>query len=107
MNTDPEVSGSKIRYGPRGKYFTEVVSKEPVSVLISIRGGRVEGVIHVHPEHRLLDEVNEGPPFLAVTEARLHHDGEIIEAGFLALNRAQINWVIPHNELAGDERDGD
>ncbi len=96
-----------MRYGPRGKYFTEVVSKEPVSVLIRTRSGKVEGQIYVHPERRLLDEINEGPPFLALTDARIDENGQVLQTEFLALNREQISWVVPHEEIRGSEQNGD
>lgn len=107
MNISQGAREDKIRYGPRGKYFTEVISKEPIPVLISTQMGQIEGLIYVHPEHRLLDEINEGPPFLAVTEARIDENGEVVETQFLALNREQINWVIPSDEIRGSERNGD
>ncbi|MDX1600199.1 MAG: hypothetical protein R3191_01655 [Anaerolineales bacterium] len=88
-------SREEVRYGPRGKYFTEVIGKEPQRVEIRTPQGRIEGVIHVHPDHRLLDEINEGPPFLAVTDVRLHHEDSIVESSFLALNRSQVLWVMP------------
>lgn len=107
MKVDRGTTGDRIRYGPRGKYFTEVVSKDPVPVLIGTRDGRVEGVIYVHPDNRLLDEINEGPAFLAVTEARVHENGETVMTNFLALNRDQVHWVIPRDEMRGREPNDD
>lgn len=95
----------KVRYGPRGKYFTDVVPKDPQPVVITTSYGRIEGVIHVHPDHRLLDEINDGPPFIAITDARIEQPDGVIEAEFLALNRSQVLWVVPQEENEGDTRD--
>lgn len=95
-------SQEKVRYGPRGKYFTDVIRKQPQPVLIETEHGRIEGVIHVHPDHRLLDEINDGPPFLAITEARVHQGKDVIECPFLALNRERVLWVVP-SEGGGEQ----
>lgn len=92
----------KTRRGPRGKYFTEVIRKQPLRVLIATAQGQVEGVLHVHPDHRLSDEINEGPPFLAITDARISRGNETTETSFLAVNRDRVLWIMPHDEIEGD-----
>lgn len=103
MNRHPPKD--KVRYGPRGKYFTDVVRKDPQQVVISTNFGRIQGLIHVHPDHRLLDEINEGPPFIAITDARIERINDVVETDFLALNRSQVLWVVPVEDEEGSDRD--
>jgi hypothetical protein len=87
------------RIGPRGKYFTEVVRTEPVSVMIQLGDSLISGKIHLHPDHRLLDQLNQEPAFLAVTDAQVEKQDETIASSFLAVRRDRILWVIPQDEM--------
>lgn len=84
-------------FDEKGKFFTAVVSKKPVSVIIQTTLNRIEGKIFVRPDERIKDEMDRPDPFLAVTEARIYAlDGiPITKAPFIAVNRAQIIWVFP------------
>ena len=88
-------------YDERGKIFTKVVSKIPVSVIIQTTGQLIHGKIHVKPEERLSDELNLDERFLPVTNAIIYNlDGQILyEANFLSINRSQIIWILPAAEL--------
>lgn len=81
----------------KGKFFTEVVSKIPVAVTVQTVTHRILGNIHIRPDQRLKDELDLNESFVAVTEASLlDADGKIIQrAGFLAVRRDQIVWVMP------------
>lgn len=90
------------QYDDKGKIFTQVVSKDPFSVLIQTTHNFVEGAIHVRPDMRLKDEVNGlRETFLAVTEAVVFDTQkvELYRANFLLLNIHQIIWIIPREEL--------
>ncbi len=96
----------KVRHDPKGKYFTPVVRKTPVPAVIETLHGRIYGVVHVGPDHRLIDEMNSPEPFLAVTEARiLSAEGEHRTA-FLSLNKRHILWITPKEDWEAD-REGE
>ncbi|MGA2112542.1 MAG: hypothetical protein ABSG98_10405 [Anaerolineales bacterium] len=85
-------------FDDRGKRFTEVVHKVPTKVVIQTVGGRIEGMIHVHPERRLSDELNEPQPFIPVTSARVSGLEGNRFVPFLAVARSQVLWVMPVEE---------
>ena len=84
-----------VRKGPKGKYFTDVVRKTQVRASIRTVHEMIHGTIHIHPERRPLDALNENGGFLAVTDAEIEVGSEIIETGFVAVNKAHIIWVNP------------
>lgn len=85
----------KVRQGPKGKYFTDVVRKMPLRVAIQTAEGLITGEIHIHPDRRTLDELNQADEFIAVTKAVVESNGDSFETDFLALNKSQIVWVHP------------
>lgn len=86
-----------VEYDDKGKFFTNVISKHTVSVLIQTTRHLIRGKIHIRPEERIKDELDLPEPFLAVTEASLlDADGkELYHTDFLAVLRTQIIWVMP------------
>ena len=86
----------------KGKFFTEVVTKIPVSVVMQTVTHQVLGNIHIRPDQRLKDELDSKEPFIAVTDASiLDADGKTVRhTNFLAVRRDQIVWVIP---VEGDQ----
>jgi hypothetical protein len=86
----------------KGKYFTDVISKEEIAVIIQTLTHRVEGKVHVRPGVRLRDELNLSEKFLAVTEASVYSPGGelLYRSRFMAINADQIVWVIPEQELS-------
>ncbi len=82
----------------KGKLFTEVVTKIPVRATVQTTTHQLIGNIHVRPDQRLKDELNEGDPFIAVTDAYiLDADGKtVLQTNFLAIRRDQIVWVMPN-----------
>ncbi len=88
-------------YEEYGKYFTDVIPKRPVEVLIQTTHQLLRGCIHVRPDYRLKDEIDEPGESLAVTDVTIYaNDGTALyHAHFLALSRTQIVWIIPHEEL--------
>ena len=90
-----------IRYDEKGKYFTEFITKETVPILVQTSHHRIHGQIHIQPKERLKDALNHSKPFLALTEVTICDLDEIVQfqAEFLALNKDQIQWVIPVEDL--------
>jgi hypothetical protein len=95
------------QFEDKGKIFTQVVSKKPVSVIIQTTKNRIHGKIHIRPEDRVKDELNRRETFIAVTDAIVYsQENEIIfTSSFLTLNTEQIVWLIPEGELR--EKQGD
>jgi hypothetical protein len=91
------------RYETFGKYFTEVVSKTSMQVIIQCLDTRIRGTIHLHPANRLSDEVNEEDKFLPVTDARLIKGDEELETGFISVNKAHILWIVPVEDLEASD----
>jgi hypothetical protein len=91
------------QYNDKGKIFTQVVSKQPVTVTIQLDKNIIQGKVHVRPDHRLKDEVDgQGEGFLAVTEAVVmdNQKTELYRTNFMLVNVDQIVWIIPNEEMA-------
>lgn len=90
------------QYDEKGKIFTQVVSKEPILVVIQTGQVIVRGLIHVRPDTRLKDELNNlRERFVAVTDASVTnlHGEELYRSNFLVLNIDQIIWITPQDQL--------
>ncbi|MBL7164650.1 MAG: hypothetical protein ISS57_18840 [Anaerolineales bacterium] len=81
----------------KGKYFTEVISKDVVRTVLQTLTVRVIGDIYVRPGERLKDELNKSENFIAVTDADvLNARGEkIYHADFLTVNLDHVLWLSP------------
>jgi hypothetical protein len=92
--------GMTIEYDDNGKFYTDVISKIPVSVMIQTVTHRIHGNIHVSQDRRLKDELDLPDTFVAVTEAVIYSlDNQILyQASFLAVRRGEIVWVMPVGE---------
>lgn len=81
------------RIDGKGKVFTERVRKKPLAVTIYTASERIDGFVHCLPDHRLKDELNQGEPFLAVTDAEIfsRSDGQLLDkSDFLLVSSAHI-----------------
>jgi hypothetical protein len=89
-------------FDEKGKFFTPVITKNPVAVIIQTITHRISGNIHIRPDERIKDELDRVESFLAVTEPTIFDaKGKEIEAAkFIMVNRHQIVWVLPVGELA-------
>jgi len=94
-----------VGYDVKGKYFTKVVNKIVLQATIQTTTQRIRGELHIHPGHRLLDELNSDAAFLAVTNARVMESEDVTQAEFLALSKEQIVWVVPMEKSAGGNDD--
>jgi len=84
----------------KGKYFTDVISKDVVRTVIQTLTVRIVGDVYVRPGERLKDELNKSDKFIAVTEAIvLNARGEeIYHSDFLTVNLDHILWLSPASE---------
>jgi hypothetical protein len=98
-----------IHYDDKGKFFTDIVNKEPVQVIIQTETHVVRGKIHVMPGRRVKDEINRLDDFFAVTEAAVYSQSgkEIYRCNFLAINRDKIVWLLPEDELQKSENEAE
>ena len=98
-----------IRFDDKGKFFTDVVSKESVPVIIQTVTHRIQGMLHVRPEERLTDEINKGERFFAITEATIFEtSGEpLFQCEFFTINRRHIVWILPADQMAPVEHGGE
>jgi len=88
-----------IRFDEKGKFFSTVVEKVPVPVVIQTRLDRIEGNFYMRPEERLKDTLNQEGMYIGLTDAFvLNAMGEkLYDSDFLLVNREHILWVLPKN----------
>ncbi|MBC8506733.1 MAG: hypothetical protein ISR58_16725 [Anaerolineales bacterium] len=81
----------------KGKYFTDIISKDVVRTIIQTLTVRIVGDIYVRPGERLKDELNRSERFIAVTEAVVLNvrGEEIYSSDFLTVNLDHILWLSP------------
>jgi hypothetical protein len=98
-----------IHFDEKGKFFTNVVNKEAIQVIIQTTTNVVRGKIHIMPGHRLKDEINQLDEFLAVTEATVYNPSgkEMYHCEFIAINREMIVWLLPESDLYPQVGGGD
>ncbi len=86
-----------FEYDNKGKFFTDVISKIPIDVLVQTSTHLIQGTIHVRKDERLKDELDGGNTFLALTEISvLNSEGKTLyQNDFIAIQTSQVVWVIP------------
>lgn len=86
-----------LDFDDKGKYFTEVITKDKIISHIQMGAYRIRGNVHVRRGDRLSDELNRENKFLAVTDAEIFSQaGELLYiTDFLAINREHIVWLMP------------
>jgi hypothetical protein len=89
-----------VEYDEKGKFYTDVITKELVLTHIQTQSHQIRGYVHVQKGERLSDELNSDSTFLAVTKAEIcTPEGEILYTSeFLAVNREHIIWLMPIDE---------
>jgi hypothetical protein len=95
-----------IEYDEKGKFFTDVVTKTPISVMIQTVTHRIHGNIHVTRDQRLKDELDLPEKFVAVTDATVYStdDRILYQSRFLAVQRDEIIWVLPDSEAVDSSK---
>jgi hypothetical protein len=93
-----------IHYDEKGKFFTDIISKKSVPVIIQTNTHRIEGSVHVRRGDRLSDELDRETNFLAVTEAKIFDadNQPVYSAEFLAVAKTNVVWILPTN-INGEE----
>jgi hypothetical protein len=83
----------------------QYISKKPVPVLIQTSSQRLHGDVHVGLGKRLKDELDGGLQFLPVTNVVVYGtDGQAVyRTHFLLINRDQLVWILPDEDLIPDE----
>ncbi len=84
-----------IKFDDKGKFFTDIISKEPVKARIQTVMQLIEGELHVRHNIRVKDELDLDEPFLAVTNAKVFNSSmeESFHTKFIAIRRDQIVWI--------------
>lgn len=98
-----------IKYDEKGKHYTDIISKDRISVIIQTSFNFIAGYIHTRTNERLKDCLNHEERFIAVTEAKVYnHTGEVTlyHTNFLALNQEHITWIMPEEEIKSAENAG-
>ena len=90
-----------IRFDEKGKFFTDIISKNSIPVIIQTTAGRVQGRLHIRPSERFKDELNRMEKFVAITEAKIFEgSGDLsYECEFFCVHRDQIVWMLPESEI--------
>jgi hypothetical protein len=93
-----------IEYDEKGKFYTDIITKIPVSAVIQTSTHLVRGLVHVRQGERLKNELERDEIFLAVTEASVigADDKVLFTAPFMAVKRSQVVWIMPADEKSGD-----
>jgi hypothetical protein len=90
-----------IHYDEKGKFYTDIISKQAIPVLIQTSSNRIRGNIYVRPAERIKDQINQEDMFLAVTDAIIFDQAgeELYQCDFLLVNREHLIWLLPEDQL--------
>ena len=91
-------------FDEKGKIFTEVVKKRPVSVHIQTSTHLIRGNFYLRLDERIKDELDKSETFLALTDAEIYDlkGGLIYNCNFLTVNRLDIVWLFQDKDLKND-----
>ncbi|MBX3005139.1 MAG: hypothetical protein KF821_04835 [Anaerolineales bacterium] len=81
----------------RERGFRPQASTFQFPVIIQTIHNRIAGNLHARENERIKDALNSTDPFLAITQVRIfdvHGERQLSTSDFLAINRANIIWVI-------------
>ena len=89
-----------VRYDDKGKFFTDVITKDRVPSIIHTLVSRIQGNLHVRIDERVKDDLNRGEQFLAITDAIVYNlqGQKIYDAEFMLINRDHVIWIVPDEE---------
>ena len=90
-----------IEFDDKGKFFSDVITKNPVPVMIQTLTHCIHGNIHVRQDQRLKDELDLQEKYIAITDATIYSlDGQVLyQSKFLAVRCDQIVWVMPDSDV--------
>jgi hypothetical protein len=88
------------RVDEHGKIFTERVRKTCVEVTVLTVQSEIQGYMHIMPDERVRDVLNNNEQFIAVTDAEAKIQGRLerLHVDFIAINKLHIISVIPVDE---------
>lgn len=94
-----------IEYDEKGKFYTDIVKKLPVPVVIQTATHLIRGSVHVREGERIKNELERTEAFLAVTNAAVYGTADkiLFTVPFMAVQRAQIIWIMPVDEESQKE----
>lgn len=89
----------------RIKVFSNIIYKHPVKAIIQTADYKIQGDVHVRPNHRLRDELNTAEQFLAVTNAVIFdRAGQVVHSvNFMVVNASHIIWLLPVDEIQDEK----
>lgn len=85
------------RIDEKGKVFTPRMSKRTLPVTACIKNHIVQGTLHLKPDNRLKDEMNEAERFIALTNVQVMDAQGInvlYETGALIVNKDDVAWIF-------------
>ena len=92
-------------YDEKGKFYTDVITKDPIAAVLQTTFHKIEGTVYARPTKRLKDEINISDQFIAVSDATVYDlSGQVVQqCKFMLVNRDQLLWMIPLDDQ-GDGR---
>ena len=96
-------------YDKKGKVFTNRVTKDRVKVTVQMPTNQFSGYLHILPDQRTKDSLNDASGFLALTDGNLidqtGKDGRAFD--FAAINKDKIIWVIEEENREPEDTPGE
>lgn len=88
-------------YDEKGKFFTNIITKNTLYAYIQTQYGQIQGWVYVRSDQRLKDEMNEPEQFFAVTDAQIFDLAGNLQykCKFMLVNRDHVIWTIPKDEM--------
>lgn len=86
-----------FRVDAKGKVFTAHVTKNQMAITAGVGDLVIRGILHIKPDARLKDEMNDSEPFIAITNARVTTKTGILpvyETDALIVNKSQLAWIF-------------
>jgi hypothetical protein len=95
------------RIDSNGKIFTDRVRKERVACIIQTITQRIRGEAFKTTENRMLDDLNGGEQFIALTAAEILGSGDevLARAEFMVINKQHIVWVLPAEDRSAEDQE--
>ena len=88
-----------LRIDDKGKYYTQRITKDMMPAFLRTADQVIVGNIHMRPERRLKDELNEdNSRFLAVTNAHVYDAASeqlLYHSAFLLIAYAHLVMISP------------
>ena len=91
-----------IEFDDKGKFFTDIISKIPITVTIQTVARKSMEISMSLKTGVLKDELDLPEKFIAITDAVVYSpdDQVLYKSNFLAIQRAEIIWILPDNEIS-------